>query len=164
MWEILGSLLIGCVVSGVVPVVNAELLVVAAAVAVPAVGIPGVVLASTGGQMLGKTLLFGLARWAPGRLPARARRRLDRAVTSVSARGGAAGSLVFASAAVGFPPFYGVSLAGGALGMRTRTFLLTGTAGRALRFAAIAWAAHALGVGTAELLATDFLATLLPGA
>jgi membrane protein YqaA with SNARE-associated domain len=145
MWEILAGLALGCVMSGVVPLVNAELLVIAAAVAVPAPGLPLVVIVATAGQMLSKTMLFELARRAPRRLPERARGALDRAVDRVRERGGAAGTLVFASAASGIPPFYGVSLAGGALGMRVQTFLLTGTAGRGLRFAVLAWAAHAVG-------------------
>lgn len=163
MWEILGGLFVGSVVSGVVPLVNAELLCVAAAVAVPMAGVPLVVAASTVGQMIAKVVLFVLARSAPARLPKKAAARLDKAVEAVRARGGAAGSLVFVSAVVGLPPFYGVSLAAGALGMRLWTFILTGTAGRAVRFAVLAWAAHALGEGTAELLATDFVGALIPG-
>lgn len=145
MWEILAGLGVGCVVSGVVPLVNAELLVVAAAIAVPTPAIPLVVMVATFGQMLTKTLLFEIARRAPARLPARARAALDRAVDRVRDRQATAGSLVFASAASGIPPFYGVSLAGGALGIRMQTFLVTGAAGRALRFGVIAWAAHSVG-------------------
>ncbi len=145
MWEILAGLALGCVISGVVPLVNAELLVVAAAIAVPTPAIPLVVMVATVGQMLTKTLLFEVARRAPARLPARARAALARAVDRVRSRQATAGSLVFASAASGIPPFYGVSLAGGALGIRIQTFLVTGTAGRALRFGAIAWAAHSVG-------------------
>ncbi|MEK9500526.1 hypothetical protein [Gaopeijia maritima] len=163
MWEIIGALLVGCVVSGVVPLVNAELLVVAAAVAVPPAALPLVVAASTVGQMISKTLLFSLARWAPTRLPDRATARLDRAVEAVRDRGGAAGSLMFVSALVGLPPFYGLSLAAGVLGMPLALFLATGTAGRAVRFAALAWAAHFLGVGTAEMMAAGTVVDLLPG-
>ncbi|MEQ9568769.1 MAG: hypothetical protein RLN75_01155 [Longimicrobiales bacterium] len=163
MWEILGGLFVGSIVSGVVPLVNAELICVAAAVAVPFAGLPLVVAASTVGQMIAKVVLFALARSAPSRLPKKAAARLDKAVEAVRERGGAAGSLVFVSAVVGLPPFYGVSLAAGALGMRLSTFLLTGTAGRAIRFAVLAWTAHALGEGTAELLATDLVGTLIPG-
>lgn len=163
MWEILGGLLVGCAVSGVVPLVNAELLVVGAAVAVPGIGVPAVAAVSTLGQMLAKALLFALARLAPSRLPARARAALERATAAVTARGGAAGSVVFASAAVGIPPFYGVSLACGALRMPARTFLVTGTAGRALRFGALAGAARLLGSEVGELLAAD-LVSLLRGA
>lgn len=92
MWEILGALLIGTAISGIVPIVNAELLVVTAAVAVPAVGVPLVALVSTAGQMITKTLLFALARWAPSRLPAKGRAAMDRAAAAVSTREGSAGS------------------------------------------------------------------------
>ena len=147
MWEILGGLLIGTAVSGILPLINAELLVVGAAVAAPGVGVPLVVAVSTVGQMATKTLLYGLARWAPGRLPRKARAALDRASEAVSARGGAASSLVFASAVVGVPPFYGVSLAAGALRMRLRTFVLSGSMGRLVRFGALAWGARLIGQG-----------------
>jgi membrane protein YqaA with SNARE-associated domain len=142
MWEILGGLLIGTAVSGILPLVNAELLVVAAAVAAPGVGVPLVVAVSTAGQMLTKTLLFGVARWAPGRLPRRARTVLDKASCAATARGGAASSLVFTSAAIGVPPFYGMSLAAGALGMRLRSFVVSGGMGRFVRFGALAFAAR----------------------
>jgi membrane protein YqaA with SNARE-associated domain len=148
MWEILGGLLIGTAVSGIVPLVNAELLVVGAAIAAPGIGVPFVVAASTAGQMSTKTLLYGVARWAPGRLPPRARAVLERASAALAARGGAGRSLVFASAAIGVPPFYGVSLAAGALKMRLQDFLVSGTAGRIIRFGALALAARYVGEGT----------------
>lgn len=147
MWEILGGLLIGTAVSGIVPLINAELLVVGAAIAAPGVGVPLVVAVSTTGQMATKTLLYGLARWAPARLPSKARAMLDRAAEAVAARGGAASSLVFASAAIGVPPFYGTSLAAGALGMRLQTFLVSGSLGRVIRFGVIALAARLVGEG-----------------
>ena len=147
MWEILGGLLVGTAVSGVLPLVNAELLVVGAAVAAPGVGVPLVVAVSTLGQMLTKTLLFTVARYAPDRLPLKARAVLDRASRAVAARGGAASSFVFASAAIGVPPFYGVSLAAGALGMRLRSFVLSGSMGRVVRFGALACAARFIGQG-----------------
>jgi membrane protein YqaA with SNARE-associated domain len=157
MWEILGGLLVGTAVSGLVPLVNAEILVAGAAVAAPGIGIPVLALVSTLGQMTSKTLLFGAARWAPARLPNKARAALDAAANAVARRGGAASSLVFTSAAVGLPPFYGVSLAAGALGMRLRTFVVSGGVGRAARFATMAWLARHVGEG-----AMGFLTAHLP--
>jgi len=145
MFEILLALLIASAVSGVVPVVNAELLVVAAAAAVPAVGLPLVAAVSTAGQMSTKTALFVVARWAPHRLPVRARAALDRAGAAVEDRGGAASSVVFASAATGLPPFFGVSLASGALGMRLSRFVTAGTLGRFCRFSVLAGLGRVLG-------------------
>jgi membrane protein YqaA with SNARE-associated domain len=163
MWEILGGLLVGTAVSGVLPLVNAEILIVAAAAAVPGAGVPLVVAVSTLGQMLTKTGLFALARWAPSRLPERAKKKLDRAATAVSERGGAAGSFVFMSAALGIPPFYGTSLACGALGMRLPTFVVTGTAGRAIRFGAFAWAGHRFGGSAIELISISGVPSALMG-
>ncbi len=147
MSEVLLGLLIGTAVSGVVPLVNAELLVVGATLAAPGIGVPLLAAVSTAGQMVTKTALFALARWAPSRLPAKARSVLDRASRVVAERGGAAGSVVFASAATGLPPFYGVSLAAGALGMNPRSFVVSGSVGRVLRFGAVAWAARFVGGG-----------------
>lgn len=147
MWEILGGLIVATAVSGVIPLVNAELVVVGAAVAVPAVGVPLVAAFSTLGQMSTKTTLFVLARWAPSKLPGRARTAVARATASVERRGGALSSLVFASAATGLPPFYGVSLATGALGMPVARFVLAGGLGRFLRFGALAWLARGLAGG-----------------
>lgn len=145
MWEVLGGLLVASAVSGVVPLVNAELLVVTAAAALPAIAMPLVAVASTLGQMSTKFTLFALARWAPSRLPETARRRLDRASGPLAARGGAVWSLVFASAATGIPPFYGVSLAAGTLGIRPFSFITGGSCGRLVRFGALAWLGGRIG-------------------
>jgi membrane protein YqaA with SNARE-associated domain len=145
MPESLLGLLVASAISGIVPVVNAELLVVAAAATLPALGVPLVAAVSTAGQMSAKTSMFAVARWAPTRLPARARDALGRARDRVARHGGASGSLVLTSAATGLPPFYGVSLAGGALGMRMSHFVVAGSAGRFVRFAVLAWVGRAMG-------------------
>ena len=46
--------------------------------------------------------------------------------------------VTFASAVIGLPPFYLVTLVAGVAGLRLRTFLWLGTLGRAIRFFAIA--------------------------
>ena len=43
--------------------------------------------------------------------------------------------MLFASASTGFPPFYVVSVASGALHIQFRRFLLIGFLGRTIRFA-----------------------------
>ena len=55
MFDVLVGLLIGSLVSGLVPVVNAELLVAGAAVAAPGIGVPAVAAVSAFGQMVTKT-------------------------------------------------------------------------------------------------------------
>ena len=163
MVELLGGLLIGTAISGVVPVVNAELLVLAAAATVPLAGLPLVVAVATGGQMLAKTTLFAVARWVPDRLPKKAQAALDRASGKVATYGRGLASLVFASAASGFPPFYGVSLACGTLGMRLRTFVIIGCAGRAVRFGALALVGAQVGVHALDFFTGSAAAAVIGG-
>ena len=153
----------GTVVSGVIPLINAELLVVGAAAVATGPWVPIVAAVSTLGQMITKTILFALARWAPSRLPANVARRLEAASRVVRERGGGAGSLVFTSALVGLPPFYGVSLACGALHMKLATFVWTGTAGRSVRFGILAGAGWCFGSGALDRLADSAWAALLFG-
>jgi len=159
MWEVLAGLLVGTAASGIIPLVNAELLVIGVVLAAPEIGIPMVAAVSTTGQMASKTLLFSVARWAPGRIRGKARAALDKAARAVAVRGGAANSLVFASAVTGLPPFYGTSLAAGALGMRLPSFLVSGASGRLVRFALIAWTARYVGGEAVETLAALFAPT-----
>lgn len=159
MLELLLGLFAATAVSGIVPLVNAELLVLGAAAAVPAAGLPLVAVVSTVGQMVTKGVLFGLARWAPSRLPARARRALEKPSAAVEERGTAVGTLLFTSAATGVPPFYGVSLAAGAVGVGLGRFLLAGGLGRLVRFGVLAWLGHTVGEGAADFLSTALLPT-----
>jgi len=163
MWEILGGLLVGTAISGVLPIVNAEALVLVASAAVPQFAVPLVALASAAGQMSSKTSLFALARWAPTRLPHRARSVLARASGRVEARGERSDLWSSPVPSRAVPPFYGVSLATGALGMRLRSFVLNGFGGRLVRFGAIAWAGNRFGDAVVEVLRDRGVTVLLLG-
>ncbi len=122
----------GAVVSSLVPIVNAELLLMGLAFATPAAA-PLLVVVMAAGQMVGKSVLFlGGGRLTRATLEGRlARWRLD------GLRRGAGAPLIAVSAFTGLPPFYLVSVAAPALGVRFRTFLAMGLAGRLLRFGAL---------------------------
>ena len=119
----------GAVVSSLVPIVNAELLLMGLALASPAAA-PLLVVVMAAGQMVGKSVLFlGGGRLTRATLGDRlARWRLD----GRTRRAGA--PLIGISALTGLPPFYLVSVAAPALGVPFRTFLALGLAGRLLRF------------------------------
>ena len=153
----MAGLFVGAFVSGIVPLVNAELLVIGAAAILPPSAMPAIAVVSTLGQMVSKTLLFTVARWAPAWLPAKVQWRLSRASHAISARGGAASWLVVTSAAIGFPPFYGVSLACGALRMGIWTFVLCGGVGRLARFGLLAWVATRFGPEGIEIMSAWFV-------
>jgi membrane protein YqaA with SNARE-associated domain len=141
-----GSFLFG-LGSGLVPFLNTEAFVMAlAAVAPPSVLVPVVVL-TTLGQMVAKSLLY-LAGSGVVSLPllggrgrglGELRDRLDRE------RAGAA-AVVFASATIGLPPFYLLSVVAGSLRWPLARFLLVGGGGRLLRFAVIAALPRFLGI------------------
>src|SRR5207253_9169867 len=95
-----------------------------------------IVLTATCAQMLGKTTLYLAAR---GSLRLRGRRaeRVQRALDRIQVRPATSDALVLASASVGVPSFYLVSIASRAARVDFTRFLVLGTCGRALRFSAI---------------------------
>lgn len=133
------------VVSGLIPFVNAEVLVAGAAVAVPPGYVIPVIVLCSAGHMVAKVGLYAGARWLPERLPAKARDRLERASDKTKRLEQAGFTLVLVSAAVGLPPFYLITLAAGAMRMNLTWFIVVGLAGRGARFAAIAYSAVAAG-------------------
>ncbi len=142
---VLSSAFVASVASGLVPFINAEIVVAAAAVAVPGSQLWLVIGVCALGQMIAKAVLYGLARWLPQRLPARAVRHLERASEKVRRIERAGWSLILVSAVVGLPPFYVVSLAAGTVRVNFAAFLAVGLAGRAIRFAVLAYGAVAAG-------------------
>lgn len=122
--------------SGFLPFVNVEAYLLGAAALFPESPLLLVVVPATVGQMAAKSLLYLGGRGLVG-LP---RRYCDRALavgSRLAAGEGRSAGVVFSSALAGLPPFYLVSVAAGALRVSPRVFLLTGTAGRFLRFAAV---------------------------
>ena len=133
------------VVSGLVPLVNAEVLVAGAAVAAPPGYVIPVVAVCSLGHMAAKVGLYAGARWLPERLPAKARARLDRASGKTKRLEETGFVLVLVSAVVGIPPFYLITLAAGAMRLNLAGFVVAGLAGRVARFAGIAYSAVAAG-------------------
>jgi membrane protein YqaA with SNARE-associated domain len=135
---ILISLFIGSLVSAFVPLVNSELLLLTSvALAPPALLLP-MVASVTAGQMAGKVALY-LAGQGVLALPfARQSARVQRVLAGLDQYRTTSGTLVFASASMGLPPFYAVAIASGVARIGMARFLVLGGTGRFLRFAAIA--------------------------
>ncbi|HSK03931.1 MAG TPA: VTT domain-containing protein [Kofleriaceae bacterium] len=132
--------LIISVLSGLVPVVNGELYLIAAIVVAddPVVALVLAVIVALG-QMIAKIGLYHAARGATelGR-STRFGQKLERAQLLVERWQGKPLTLLFVSAVTGLPPFYLVSLLAGILRIRFGTFLLLGIVGRVIRFVALA--------------------------
>ncbi|HEX6560079.1 MAG TPA: hypothetical protein VF021_11470 [Longimicrobiales bacterium] len=134
---ILVSAFAGCFVGSLVPLVNTEVVVLAAAAAAPRSLLIPLVLVAAGTQMLAKALLYaagaGLLRLPAGRLS----RRLQPAVERASQLKGTSNTVLFVSATTGLPPFYLMSIAAGVLHLKFRKFMVIGFIGRVLRFSAV---------------------------
>lgn len=135
----LATLIIG-VLSGLVPLVNGEVYLVAAILLVrepaPALALAALVSA---GQMIAKVVLYYTARGATalGRAT-RVGAKLERARALAHRWRGKPLGVLFVSAITGLPPFYLVSLCAGVLEIRIGTFVLLGITGRVIRFSALA--------------------------
>ncbi|MCG8557144.1 MAG: hypothetical protein MJD61_17935 [Proteobacteria bacterium] len=128
-----GTLLV-CLVSGFVPVVNAELFLIAVSAYAEPTMLAPVLLSATLGQMLAKSTMYlgglGVVELPKGKFAERVRRLRTR----MESWQGAPIGLVFVSASTGLPPFYVVSVMAGGLGVGFARFFALGFAGRLLRF------------------------------
>lgn len=144
---VLGTFVV-CVLSAIVPFVNAEIYLVAASAAVT----PGVawmlVIAASLGQMVGKSLMYYAGVGALS-LPSERLRRMVAQVRERYQGAGATGTtlgtgVILLSATVGLPPFYVVSIACGLLRIPFAQFFVLGLIGRLARFGIIVLAPQLL--------------------
>jgi membrane protein YqaA with SNARE-associated domain len=127
----------GCLLGSFVPLVNTELVVLGAAAVAPAHLMVPLILVASLSQMIGKSCLYyagaGLLRLPPGHWSA----KLEKATAGAERFAAGSTTLLFASAATGFPPFYLTSVASGVVHLDFRRFLIVGLIGRTLRFTAV---------------------------
>lgn len=122
--------------SGLVPfIVNTEILLLGVALLTDAS--PAVLVAlATSGQMAGKLAVYQAGRGSL-RFPWIRRRAESRAAAVFAHRPAAGLGVLSVSAVAGVPPFYAVSFMCGVLHLPLTAFLLIGSAGRVIRFAAV---------------------------
>lgn len=141
-----GGTFVVAIVSGLVPVVNLELILIGLVrLAVDdASQLPALVVLAAAGQMVAKIVLYHASR---GMLDLPRGRHRDKIIAARARleQWRSRPYLVYAlSASLGLPPFYLTVLAAGALAIRLHAFLMIGLAGRLVRFAvlvALAWVA-----------------------
>jgi membrane protein YqaA with SNARE-associated domain len=123
-----------CLLSGLIPIVNAEIYLLSVGTLVPPDRVLGLLLPAVAGQAIAKSVLYFAGSGAI-RLPKRA--ALDKLAPVqerlAKSRFGA-GGIVLLAGAVGLPPLYLTSIAAGALRVRYVVFLVAALAGRTVRF------------------------------
>ena len=138
---IYGATLVVAALSGFIPVINAEIYLVAVTLAmrsVPLAIVLGLIVAI--GQMAAKVGIYkvsaGAARKA--KTSEKIQAKLDKVHALMAKWKDKPFALVFVSAVVGVPPFFVVSILAGMLKLDFKKFLVLGTIGRTLRFVTIA--------------------------
>lgn len=130
-----------CVVSALVPVVNAEAYVAGVGAVFDGVGVWSVALAAASGQMVGKVVYFLLGRnslrwnWVRKKTESpKWRAALERWQRRIGGNPWVGGLLLFVSAWLGMPPFAIMSVIAGQLRVPLVVFVGAGFAGRLGRF------------------------------
>jgi membrane protein YqaA with SNARE-associated domain len=138
-----------CLLSSLIPVVNAEIYIVALVTAQPQVPWWLVGLAAAFGQMIGKVFFYYAGRGVL-RLPKRLSRisewerrgrwaqRLQRFQDTCRDRPFWSAGVLLVSASLGLPPFAALAVVAGIARVDARIFVATGFTGRFIRFGAIA--------------------------
>lgn len=136
LWLIIGTYAY-CVGSGFIPVMNAEVYLVAvSATSSQAAALP-LILAAGLGQMTAKAAMYLAGRGVLSLPMGKHKERLDAAGQRLQASRAGPGSFIFLSASTGFPPFYVISIVSGTLRIPFPVFFFPGFAGRLIRFAAL---------------------------
>ncbi|MBA4155930.1 MAG: VTT domain-containing protein [Gemmatimonadetes bacterium] len=138
-----------CVASGFVPLINAEIYLLAASAATPRHASLYLILMGTLGQMTAKVVMYYAGRGTI-RLPAhRYSQAISRAAVHMERWRGRRDLMIFVSAFSGLPPFFAISVLAGAVSAPLWRFVVAGFLGRLLRF-------------TTVVLFPDLLKSLLP--
>jgi len=126
-----------CVISGFVPLVNAELLLlIIASMAVKPMLVLVLCLASLG-QMTGNSFLYWGGQGSVKLSHTRYENRLNQVIAKMKAWESRVDVLIVLSALAGIPPFYLIAIASGMFRYKFPRFFLGGLVGRMLRLGAV---------------------------
>ena len=129
-----------CFISGFLPIVNAELVVIAAAAMSGENMIVPIAILSAVGQMLAKAILYLAGRGVLNIPMGKYEEKLTQWEEKFKNWQGIKTDLfIFLSASVGFPPFYVISILAGMFKLNFLRFFLSGTLGRTVRFGILAF-------------------------
>ena len=134
VWLVLGTYAY-CVGSGLIPVMNAEVYLLAVSAASSPATILPLILAAGFGQMTAKSAMYLAGRGVLSLPFGKHQERLDATSRKLSNSKLGPGGFIFVSGFTGLPPFYVVSILAGTLRIPFFVFFIPGTVGRLVRFA-----------------------------
>lgn len=131
------------ILSGIIPVINTEVYLVAVATMTPAQAWP-IILITTLGHLIAKIILYQLGRHGVRPHAHRFQRQMERAEDAMRKHPWGTDAVVAISGLTGFPPFYGVSVMAGVMKIPFLRFLLVATPARLVRFIIVFFAPRLL--------------------
>lgn len=134
--------------AGLLPATPGDVLLLGVAAAAPPSLLLALVGVATAGHMAAKVVVYRAGCRAPRAVPTRHRARVERARSCLAGRRHLQRLVVLVSSATSVPPFYLVTALAGTLGLPLRDFLIAGSVGAAVRFAALLCLPRVLSLGT----------------
>jgi membrane protein YqaA with SNARE-associated domain len=128
-----------CLIGSVIPLVNTEIYLLSVSALSPMEFMGPLVIAAAFGQMVGKVGMFYAGRGLLRIRSEKVRSRVIAVRDRMEARPKLAKVTLFASATIGLPPLYVVSIACGTIGMGVLSFFTIGSVGRLIHFAVVAY-------------------------
>ncbi len=133
-----GSFVVGFV-SGLVPIINAELFLIAVSPIAARHSLLPIALLAALGQMAAKTIIFYAGRGVIRINTAKIEGRIEAVQKKFKEWENKVDVLILLSAIIGLPPLYLVAFVAGALKLHFLRFLAAGITGRSIRFAVIVY-------------------------
>lgn len=130
--------LLVCIAGAIIPFINTEIYLLSVSAMSPRAFVGPLVVAATIGQMVGKVLMFYGGRGVVRIRNARVQRGVAALRARLESRPVLAKAVLFSSATVGLPPLYVMAVACGTIGMGIVSFVVIGSVGRLIHFAAVA--------------------------
>ncbi len=137
-----GGTYIVCLISGFIPIVNAELFLIWISLTISEAEYIRVLLLATSGQMTAKVLMFLSGKGVVNISKKRHENKLAQIEEKMKKWESKIDIFLFLSAFTGFPPFYVVAVLSGMTNVNFVRFCIAGFLGRALRFGLVMYFPH----------------------
>ena len=131
---VFGGTYVVCLVSGFIPIVNAELFLIWISLMISKTEYLPILLLATAGQMTAKVLMFLSGKGVINISKKRYEKKIGEIEAKMKKWESKIDVFIFLSAFTGFPPFYVVAVLSGMTNVNLVRFCIAGFLGRALRF------------------------------
>ena len=139
---VFGGTYVICLVSGFIPIVNAELFLIWISLMISKTEYIPILLLATAGQMTAKILMFLSGKGVINISKKRYEKKIGEIQAKMKKWESKIDIFIFLSSFTGFPPFYVVSVLSGMTHVNIIRFFIAGTLGRLLRFGLVMYFPH----------------------